>query len=125
MFARAEHTWWTHYRQAACTVGHGRIDPRTRMPRPDRGVAFTFHPASARQNLTNQTMSDCYSSQAVAQKAAYSVPDVKQVGVLPRLRALILLGRPHACAEVRGRMPGPARIEEDRARQRDQIGVPG
>jgi hypothetical protein len=53
------------------------------------------------------------------------MPDVEQVAMLPRLRIQILVGRFHMRAEVGGGMPRPARIVENRPRERDQIGVAG
>src|SRR5215472_10178279 len=45
--------------------------------------------------------------------------------MLPRLRAQVLLGRPHLRAEVSSRAPGPTRIEKDRPRERDQVSISG
>ena len=53
------------------------------------------------------------------------MPNVKEIRILSRLRAQILLGRTYMRAKVRGRVPGPPRIEEDCARQRDHCGIPG
>src|SRR4051794_841411 len=41
----------------------------------------------------------------------------------PRLGTKVLIGHAYLCAKFRGGMPWPARIEEDRARQRDQVGI--
>src|SRR6516225_8367408 len=54
-----------------------------------------------------------------------SMADVEQVGVLARRCAQILIRRPHARAEMSSRVPGPTRIEKDRARESDQIGLSG
>jgi hypothetical protein len=42
-----------------------------------------------------------------------------------RLGTKILIGHANVGAKFRGGVPWPARIEEDRARQRDQVGIAG
>ena len=51
------------------------------------------------------------------------MPDVEKVGILPRLRSQILVGRFHLRTEMCSGMPRPARVVEDRPRKRDQVGI--
>ena len=47
----------------------------------------------------------------------------KKIPELRRLRAKILVGRLDLGAEMRSRVPWPARIVQDAARERDKVGV--
>ena len=51
------------------------------------------------------------------------MPDVEKVGILPRLRSQILVGHFHLRTEMCSGMPRPARVVENRPRQRDQVGI--
>src|SRR6516162_7494801 len=51
------------------------------------------------------------------------MPDVEKVGILPRLRSQILVGRFHLRTEMCSGMPRPARVVENRPRKRDQVGI--
>src|SRR5215469_5262128 len=53
------------------------------------------------------------------------MPDVEQVGTLTRGCAQVLVRRPHPGAEMSGSVPGPTRVEQDRARERYKIGISG
>src|ERR1700746_2883682 len=51
------------------------------------------------------------------------MPDVEKVGILPRLRSQILVGRFHLRTEMCSGMPRPARVVEDRPGKRDQVSI--
>src|SRR5262249_15184142 len=67
-------------------------------------------------------------ARAVTTVPAYSrrsilMPYVEKVGILPRLRSQILVGRFHLRTEMCSGMPRPARVVENRPRKRDQVGI--
>ena len=59
----------------------------------------------------------------IPQRRASFPRRLQQLPIPPRLTPQILRRRLHRRAKMRGRVPGPARVLEDRAGDGDQVGI--